>query len=123
MLIWLNAVYQSVQLQASGASLTPLQQALADTTQVWIPDPWTPPPNSKRMEFAMGLGWQIPTIDSAPALVKDDLTSVGGRSCWVGLTRCVQAVPPVGIAIMTNQVNVPPDHCGHTILQQTVALG
>lgn len=117
MLTFLAAVYEAMQLQASGGSLTPLQWALWDTAQVWIPNPYTCPDHTPT-SFSMGLGWQIPTIDSSQVLVKDGLTSLGGCSCWAGLTRYDPAVPPVGIALMTNQVNVPPDLTGHTIFQE-----
>jgi hypothetical protein len=118
---WLTAVYQAMQLQASGATMTPLQQAIADTAQTWIADPMNP--DKKPMNFRMGLGWQIPTIGPAPVLIKNGATGLGGCSCWVGLTRYTSTVPPVGIALMTNQVGVDPDGTARTILQQIIALG
>lgn len=118
---WLAAVYQAMEMQASGGTLTPLQQALAITTDVWItrPENWDKEP----MNFDMGLAWQIPTLGSAQVLIKNGSTSKGGCSCWVGLTRYSSTVPPVGIALMTNQVGVRPDATASAILQQIVALG
>ena len=121
MLAWLDAVYQAMKLQAAVASLTPLQQALANTTKVWIANPENP--DKKPTNFAMGLGWQIPTIGSSQVLTKNGVTGKGGCSCWVGLTRYDSTAPPVGIALMTNQVGVNPDHTAHQILQEIIALG
>lgn len=121
MLAFLGAVYQAMKLQAEGDSLTSLQQALVNTTRTWIASPENP--DKKPMGFAMGLGWQIPTISSAQVLVKNGAVDQGGCSCWVGLTRYDSTVPPVGIALMTNQVGFSPDATAHTILQQIIALG
>jgi CubicO group peptidase (beta-lactamase class C family) len=121
MLAWLDAVYQAMKLQAAGDSLTPLQQALANTTNIWIANPENP--DKKPTNFAMGLGWQIPTISSSQVLTKDGVTGKGGCSCWVGLTRYDSTVPPVGIALMTNQTGVDPDPTAHNILQNIIALG
>jgi CubicO group peptidase (beta-lactamase class C family) len=121
MLTWLAAVYQAMQLEATGATLTPLQQALAATARIWIADPHKP--SKEPTAFAMGLGWQIPTLSSAQALTKDGSTSKGGCSCWVGLTRYDSAIAPAGIALMTNQVGVSPDATARTILEQIIALG
>jgi len=76
MLAWLDAVYQAMKLQAAGASLTPLQQALANTTNIWIANPENP--DKKPTNFAMGLGWQIPTIGSSQVLTKNGVTGKGG---------------------------------------------
>lgn len=121
MLAWLDAVYTAMKLQAGGASLTPLQQAIADTTNTWIANPENP--NQKPTNFAMGLGWQIPTINSAQVLTKNGATGQAGFSCWVGLTRYDSTVPAVGIALMTNQTGVDPDPTAHKILQEIIALG
>jgi len=121
MLTWLAAVYQAMQLEAAGATLTPLQQALAATARTWIADPHKP--SKEPTAFAMGLGWQIPTLSSAQTLTKDGSTSKGGCSCWVGLTRYDSAIAPAGIALMTNQVGVSPDATARTILEQIIALG
>jgi len=121
MLAWLDAVYQAMKLQGAGASLTPLQQALANTTNTWIANPENP--DKEPTNFAMGLGWQIPTIGSAQVLTKNGVTSKGGCSCWVGLTRYDSTVPAVGIALMTNQTGVDPDPIARTILQEIIAVG
>ena len=118
---WLAALYRAMRLEASGAALTPLQQALAATAKTWIAQPEKP--NKEPTGFAMGLGWQIPTLASAQVLAKDGVTGQGGCSCWCGLTRYASAVPPVGIALMTNQVGVSPDATARTILEQIIALG
>lgn len=118
---WLAAVYEAMQLEASGATLTPLQQALAATAQTWIEQPMKP--NHEPTGFAMGLGWQIPTLGSATVLAKNGATGQGGCSCWVGLTRYDPNVPPVGIALMTNQIGVSPDATARTILEKIIALG
>ena len=120
MLAWLDAVYQAMKLQANGASLTPLQQALANTTNTWIAKPETP--NKKPTNFAMGLGWQIPTIGSTQVLMKNGAVGNAGFSCWVGLTKYDSTVPPVGIALMTNQTGVDPDSTARTILQKIMAV-
>src|ERR1051325_10570545 len=121
MLAWLNAVYTAMKLEAEGASLTPLQQAIANTTNTWIANPENP--DKTPTKFAMGLGWQIPTISSAQVLMKNGATGQAGFSCWVGLTRYDSTVPPVGIALMTNQTGVNPDPAAHKILEQIIALG
>ena len=121
MLAWLNAVYQAMKLQEQGASLTPLQQALANTTNTWIAKPENL--NKTPTKFAMGLGWQIPTIGSSQVLIKNGSTGKAGFSCWVGLTRYDPTVPAAGIALMTNQTGVNPDPTARTILQQIIALG
>jgi len=121
MLTWLGAVYEAMELQASGGTLTSLQQALASAASVWIEHPRKP--DGQYTDFAMGLGWQIPTINSAQVLMKDGLTSKGGCSCWIGLTRYASDVPPVGIALLTNQDWVGPDSTARTILQQIMDLG
>jgi beta-lactamase class C len=121
MLAWLDAVYLAMKLQAEGDSLTPLQQALANTTNIWIANPENP--NKKPTNFAMGLGWQIPTIGSSQVLTKNGVTGKGGCSCWVGLTRYDSTVPAVGIALMTNQTGVDPDPTARTILQEIIAVG
>jgi len=120
MLAWLDAVYQAMKLQATGASLTPLQQALANTTDIWIPKPQAP--DKKFTNYAMGLGWQIPTIGSSKVLTKNGATGQAGFSCWVGLTRYDSTVPAVGIALMTNQTGVNPDPTARTILQEIINL-
>ena len=121
MYAWLAAIYEAMQLEASGATLTPLQQALAATAKTWIAQPTKP--NKEPTPFAMGLGWQIPTVASAQVLAKDGATSKGGCTCWVGLTRYALTVPPAGIALMTNQDGVAPDGTARTILEQIIALG
>jgi CubicO group peptidase (beta-lactamase class C family) len=121
MLAWLGAVYQAMQLQACGATLSPLQQALADTTNTWIANPLRP--DKKPTGFAMGLAWQIPTFGTAQVLIKNGATSKGGCSCWVGLTRYASNVPPVGVALMTNQIGVDPDPCAQSIIKQIMDLG
>ena len=121
MLAWLDAVYQAMKLQAASDSLTPLQQAIANTTSTWIANPENQ--KKKPTDFAMGLGWQIPTIGSAKALAKNGATGQAGFSCWVGLTRYDSTVPAAGIALMTNQMGVDPDPTAHNILQEIIALG
>ena len=121
MLAWLDAVYQAMKLPAAGASLTPLQQALANTTTIWIANPENP--DKQPTNFAMGLGWQIPTIGSSQVLTKNGVTGKGGCSCWVGLTRYHSTGPVAGIALMTNQTGVNPDPTAHTILQEIIAIG
>ena len=73
MLAFLGAVYQAMKLQATGGSLTSLQQALANTTNTWVATPKTP--NGKPTPFAMGLGWQIPTMNSGKVLTKNGAVS------------------------------------------------
>ena len=125
MLTWLTNVYQALQAQAEGCTLSPLQQALVSAASVWIKDPQKP--TGEDTNFAMGLGWQIPTINlaenSAQVLTKDGLTSKGGCSCWIGLTRYASDVAPVGIVLLTNQDWIGPDSTGRTILQQIMELG
>jgi CubicO group peptidase (beta-lactamase class C family) len=120
MLAWLAALYQAMRLQAEGDQLTPLQQALANTTQTWITNPMKP--NKKSENFAMGLGWQIPTFGSVDVLAKDGSTGKGGFSCWVGLTRYSSNVPPVGIALLTNQNGFRPTSTAKEILTKILAL-
>lgn len=120
MLAWLAAVYQAMKLQATGASLTPLQQALANTTNTWIAKPENR--KKKPTKFAMGLGWQIPTFGSSQVLTKNGATGKAGFSCWVGLTKYDATGPTAGIALMTNQTGVDPDPTARTILQQIMAL-
>lgn len=117
MLAWLDAVYTAMKLQATeGASLTPLQQAIANTTNIWKTNLTNP--NGKSIPFDMGLAWQIPTMGSAQVLAKNGATGKGGFSCWVGLTRYDSTVPAAGIALMTNQIGVDPDRTAGTILRE-----
>ena len=117
MLAWLDAVYTAMKLQATqGASLTPLQQAIANTTNIWKTNLTNP--NGHSIPFDMGLAWQIPTMDSAQVLAKNGATGKGGFSCWVGLTRYDSTVPAAGIALMTNQIGVDPDPTAGTILRE-----
>jgi beta-lactamase class C len=121
LLVWLASVYQAMELQASGKTLTELQQALANPTNIWIASPENP--DRQPTAFAMGLGWQIPTFASTQVLAKDGVTDKGGCSCWVGLTRYDPTAPPVGIALLTNQDGVAPDPTARTILQKIIELG
>jgi len=122
MLAWLDAVYTAMKLQATpGATLTPLQQALANTTNTWKTN--LKNPDGKSIPFDMGLAWQIPTMDKARVLAKNGATGQAGFSCWVGLTRYDSTVPAVGVALMTNQIGVSPDETARLILQQILALG
>jgi hypothetical protein len=79
-------------------------------------------PNKKSENFAMGLGWQIPTFGSVDVLAKDGSTGKGGCSCWVGLTRYSSNVPPVGIALLTNQNGFRPTSTAKEILTKILAL-
>lgn len=119
MLAWLDAVYTAMRLQATqGASLTPLQQAIANTTNTWKTNLTNP--NKNPIPFDMGLAWQIPTMGSAQVLAKNGATGKGGFSCWVGLTRYDSAVPAAGIALMTNQIGVDPDPTARKILHDII---
>jgi beta-lactamase class C len=113
MLAFLTALYGAMQSEASGESMTNLQQALAATASTWIEEP----------TFAMGLAWQIPTWSSLQVLVKDGSTDKGGCSCWAGLTRYSSSGPAIGIMLMTNQFGVLPDPTASTILKKLIALG
>jgi len=121
MLAWLNAVYTAMKLNAQGQSLTPLQQALVNTTNVWKTGLTNP--DKQPIPFDMGLAWQIPTFGTAQVLAKNGATGKGGFSCWVGLTRYSSTVPAAGIALMTNQIGVDPDPTARTILRQIIELG
>ncbi|HVZ38017.1 MAG TPA: serine hydrolase domain-containing protein [Candidatus Kapabacteria bacterium] len=121
MLAWLAAVYQAMELDANAGTLTPLQQAIAQTASIWIENPEGP--GNKPLNFSMGLGWQIPTIASVQTLTKNGATDKGGCTSWVGLTRYASGMTPVGIALMTNQDGVRPDGTAHRILEQIIELG
>ena len=121
MLAWLDANYTAMKLNAGGQSLTPLQQALVNATNIWKTD--LKNPNGGSISFDMGLAWQIPKFGSAEVLAKNGATGKGGFSCWVGLTRYASNVPAAGIALMTNQMGVDPDPTARTILQQIIELG
>ena len=91
------------------------------------PDAPTPiRPDGEPTAFSMGLGWQIPTFDTAegpvPVLAKNGSTGRGGCNCWVGLARYSPSRPPVGLALMTNQVGVSPDSTARTSLQEILDL-
>jgi beta-lactamase class C len=124
MLAWLAAVYQAIKLAAAGSSMSPLQQAIAEATRVWIPAPIQQPPPLKATPFSMGLAWQIPTVADRTRgdysiVVKNGAAS--GCSCWIGLTAYDSQIPPVGVALLTNQMGVSPDGYARAILQQIVA--
>ena len=121
MLAWLGANYTAMKLNAEGQSLTPLQQALVNATNVWKTN--LKNQNGGPIPFDMGLAWQIPMFGSAQVLAKNGATGKGGFSCWVGLTRYDSNVPAAGIALMTNQIGVDPDPTARTILKQIIELG
>jgi CubicO group peptidase (beta-lactamase class C family) len=121
MLAWLGAIYRAMLRAAAGERLTSLEQALAATAKTWIAQPMKP--DRQPTDFAMGLGWQIPTLGPAQVLTKNGATSQGGCTSWAGLTRHDAAVRPVGIALMTNQDGVSPDATARTILQRLISLG
>jgi beta-lactamase class C len=74
----------------------------------------------------MGLGWQVQP--GPPQIIwKDGLTSLGGCSCWIGMTPASPTQEPLGIAILVNgywnknEPKVLADTYGQSILKQISA--
>ena len=119
---WMQAVHAAMSAPQSA----PLPAAIVETTNVWIAQPKKP--DGSNEAFAMGLGWQIPSQDSIPFLEKNGATSLGGCSCWIGLTKPGPGVPVVGVMVMTNQSGVgahgiSPDRYGRQILNALLTSG
>jgi beta-lactamase class C len=102
-----------------------LMKGLASTTQ---PSPLKvglcgkPNPGPAKM----GLGWQVQP--GPPQIIwKDGLTSLGGCSCWIGMTPSGATQQQLGIAILVNgywnktQPNVLADPHGSSMLKQIAA--
>ncbi|MBC7861756.1 MAG: serine hydrolase, partial [Bacteroidia bacterium] len=112
---FLTAVYVAMELQNNGGELNTLQQALAMTTDVWIPGSSVLPPTMS----GMGLAWQI---NKSNVLNKNGDTDQGGSSCNVLLTKYNDSSQPVGIALMTNQDGARPDKTAATIVNEILGL-
>jgi CubicO group peptidase (beta-lactamase class C family) len=74
----------------------------------------------------MGLAWQVQA--GPPQIIwKDGLTSLGGCSCWIGMTPASPTQEPLGIAILVNgywnktEPNVLADSHGSAMLKQISA--
>lgn len=122
--VWLQAVYRAMD---AGAKANNLQRAIAQTTNVWVPTPKAPPstkwPDGQPMKFQMGLAWQIPTLPFGGQIIEKD-GGVGGAgfTCWIGLTKPSPTTQPVGLALLTNQVGVPPDNAARNLLNTIAAM-
>ncbi|MGH3596176.1 MAG: serine hydrolase domain-containing protein, partial [Mycobacterium sp.] len=108
---------------ANGSS--PLMQALASTTQ---PSPLSVNQcgESRPGPANMGLAWQV--APGPPRVIwKDGLTSLGGCSCWIGMTMASPTQEPLGIAVLLNgywnkgQPNVIADNAGMQMLKEISA--
>jgi beta-lactamase class C len=116
---WLQA-----QLAAPNGS-TPLDKALASTTQS-SPLSVNQCGESQRGPANMGLAWQV--MPGPPRIVwKDGLTSLGGCSCWIGMTMGGAGEEPLGIAVLANtywtkgQPNIIADNAGIAMLKEISA--
>ncbi len=116
---WLQA-----QLAAPNGS-TPLDKALASTTQS-SPLSLNQCGESQRGPANMGLAWQV--MPGPPRIVwKDGLTSLGGCSCWIGMTMGGPNEEPLGIAVLANtywtkgQPNIIADNAGIAMLKEISA--
>jgi hypothetical protein len=74
----------------------------------------------------MGLAWQV--SPGPPRIVwKDGLTSLGGCSCWIGMTMGGPNEEPLGIAVLANtywtkgQPNIIADNAGIAMLKEISA--
>jgi CubicO group peptidase (beta-lactamase class C family) len=113
--------YGAMKSQATNQKMDSLEQAAAMAGQVQISSPLLQ--SGKIAPFNMRYGWQIQPYTtkggtSLAYLEKNGATSSNGFSCWVGLTTYGADVPPVGIALMTNQVGTDPDPTAIGILRQ-----
>jgi len=116
---WLQA-----QLAAPIGS-RPLDKALASTTQS-SPLSVNQCGESQRGPANMGLAWQV--MPGPPRIVwKDGLTSLGGCSCWIGMTMGGAGEEPLGIAVLANtywtkgQPNIIADNAGIAMLKEISA--
>lgn len=122
--VWLRTVHEAMAVSPKGSAL---QRAIAQTTNVWVPAPKAPPstkwPDGQPMKFQMGLAWQIPTLPFGGQIVEKD-GGVGGAgfTCWVGLTKPSATSQPVGLALLTNQVGVPPDNTARNLLNTIATM-
>jgi hypothetical protein len=104
---------------------SPLMKALASTTQS-TPLSLNHCGESQRGPANMGLAWQV--APGPPRVVwKDGLTSLGGCSCWIGMTMGGAGEEPLGIAVLLNsywtkgQPNIIADNAGLAMLQEISA--
>ena len=104
---------------------TPLMKALASTTQS-SPLSLNQCGESRRGPANMGLAWQV--SPGPPRIVwKDGLTSLGGCSCWIGMTMGGPNDEPLGIAVLANtywtkgQPNIIADNAGIAMLKEISA--
>ena len=104
---------------------TPLMKALASTTQS-SPLSLNQCGESRRGPANMGLAWQV--SPGPPRLVwKNGLTSLGGCSCWIGMTMGGPNDEPLGIAVLANtywtkgQPNIIADNAGIAMLKEISA--
>jgi CubicO group peptidase (beta-lactamase class C family) len=111
-------------LGASNGS-TPLDKALASTTQS-SPLSLNQCGESQRAPANMGLAWQV--LPGPPRIVwKDGLTSLGGCSCWIGMTMGGPNEEPMGVAVLANtywtnaQPNIIADNAGIAMLKEISA--
>jgi CubicO group peptidase (beta-lactamase class C family) len=104
---------------------TPLMQALSSTTQS-SPLSLNQCGESQKGPAEMGLAWQV--SPGPPRIVwKDGLTSLGGCSCWIGMTMASPTQQPLGIAVLVNtywnkgQPNLIADNAGMAMLKEISA--
>lgn len=104
---------------------TPLMQALSSTTQS-SPLSLNQCGESQKGPAEMGLAWQV--SPGPPRIVwKDGLTSLGGCSCWIGMTMASPTQQPLGIAVLVNtywnkgQPNLIADNAGLAMLKEISA--
>lgn len=104
---------------------TPLMKALASTTQS-SPLSLDQCGESQKAPAEMGLAWQV--APGPPRIIwKDGLTSLGGCSCWIGMTMAAPDQEPLGIAVLLNsywnkgQPNIIADYAGMAMLKEISA--
>jgi CubicO group peptidase (beta-lactamase class C family) len=112
------------QLTAANQS-SPLMKALASTTQ-YSPLSVNLCGESQRGPANMGLAWDV-RPGQPPIVWKNGLTSLGGCSCWIGMTMPGPTQQPLGIAVLLNgywqkgQPNIVADDAGFAMLRQISA--
>jgi len=100
-------------------------KALASTTQ-YSPLSLNMCGESRRGPANMGLAWDV--RPGTPQIIwKNGLTSLGGCSCWVGMTMASATHEPLGIAVLLNgcwnktQPNLVADNAGIAMLTEISA--
>jgi CubicO group peptidase (beta-lactamase class C family) len=118
MLTWLKAQLTLIKMPP------PLNTAILATQDTFFTSASQCCQSGHAIEFNMGLGWQIRTLQLQGAnqnlYVKDGASGLGGQSCWVGFVPSQNA----GVAVLTNGIGAdqPPPVLGMQVLDALLGL-